>query len=243
MDNTDTQKKPEDASVGQEVAGETAVPAVDATPVVDDAEGVTDQEVETLATHDQEDEPVDADAVPQNAAEQAAAEDAGAAVAQSEASTEDEDDAIDNSGDDDEPDELPVRSSPETNQAMGIMQIESYINAQMTDIAKLRDMMKDISSSYNDAFANDASYRDLDAKAKEAAKVKNNYKKQMMGDPALQDLANKLDGMKSEMRDLQTALSDYLREYNRVSGLTQFETKDGEILEIVNVFKLVKKKD
>jgi hypothetical protein len=220
MDNTDTQKKPEDASVGQEVAGETAVPAVDTTSVVDDAEGATDQEVETRATNDQEDEPVDADAVPQNAAERAVAEDAGAAFTQS-----------------------PMHSSPETNQAMGIMQIESYINAQMADIAKLRDTMKDISSAYNDAFANDATYRDLDAKAKEAAKAKNNYKKQMMGDPALQDLANKIDGMKSEMRELQTALSDYLREYNRVSGLTQFETKDGEILEIVNVFKLVKKKN
>jgi hypothetical protein len=227
MDNTDTQKKPEDTLVGQEVAGEATVPDGDTTSVV---------EVDTAL---------------ENEAEQAASEDTEATVVEADSSVndepaeleEDEDDAIDNSSDDDEPDELPVRTSPETNQAMGIMQIEGYINAQMTDIAKLRDMMKDISSSYNDAFANDASYRDLDAKAKEAAKAKNNYKKQMMGDPALQDLANKLDGMKSEMRDLQTALSDYLREYNRVSGMTQFETKDGEILEIVNVFKLVKKKD
>lgn len=239
MDNTDTPKKPEDT---------TSEEMVTQTPVSESAAEAAESSMEAAGS---DMEAVEADAVPQNQAEQAAAEDAGAAVAQPDSPeddtddevSEDEDDALDNSGDDDEPDELPVRTTPETNQAMGIMQIEGYINAQMTDISKLRDMMKDISSSYNDAFANDASYRDLDAKAKEATKVKNNYKKQMMGDPALQDLANKLDGMKSEMRDLQTALSDYLREYNRVSGLTQFETKDGEILEIVNVFKLVKKKD
>lgn len=133
--------------------------------------------------------------------------------------------------------------TPETEQAMGILQVEEYINQQMVDIAKMREEMRLVKSTVDDSFQNDAQYRELETKAKETAKVKNAYKKQMMNDPAVAEQANKLDGMKSEMRDMSVALSDYLREYNRLSGMSQFETRDGEVLEIINVFKLVKKKE
>ena len=156
-------------------------------------------------------------------------------------SQESEDDDTEADNDTDE-DRSPMQT-PETAQALGIVQIEEYINQQMTDISKLREEMRLVKSTVDDAFQNDAQYRELEQKSKEAAKVKNTYKKQMMNDPAVADQSNKLDGMKSEMRDMSVALSDYLREYNRLSGMTQFETRDGEVLEIVNVFKLVKKKE
>ncbi|MFW5703602.1 MAG: hypothetical protein ACOCXQ_02100 [Patescibacteria group bacterium] len=140
-------------------------------------------------------------------------------------------------------DDEPLPASRETNQAMSILQIEEMVNQQMRDIAKIREEMKLVKGTVDDAFQNDAQYRELENKAKEAAKLKTTYKKQMMNDPAIAEQANKLDGMKSEIRDMQIALSDYLREYNRVSGMLQFETQDGEVLEIVNTFKLVKKKD
>lgn len=131
----------------------------------------------------------------------------------------------------------------ESSQALSILQVEEYINQQMKDIGKMREEMKMIKSSVDDTFQNDAQYKEFEEKAKEAAKNKNAYKKQMMNDPAVAELVNKLDGMKAEVKDMQVALSDYLREYNRISGMNQFETHDGEMLEIVNTFKLVKKKD
>ncbi len=141
-------------------------------------------------------------------------------------------------GDNDDPD-----LRPESQTALSLLQVEDYINQQMKDITKLRGEMKEIKSSVDDTFQNDAQYREFEDKAKEAAKNKNAYKKQMMNDPAVSELVTKLDGMKADVKDMQIALSDYLREYNRISGMSQFETADGEMLEIVNTFKLVKKKD
>jgi hypothetical protein len=40
---------------------------------------------------------------------------------------------------------------------------------------------------------------------------------------------------------MDTALSDYLREYERLSGTNQIETDDGHIHEIVYIAKLLKK--
>lgn len=43
------------------------------------------------------------------------------------------------------------------------------------------------------------------------------------------------------MADLEQSISDYLREYQKVSGSNQLETDDGQILEIVQVTKVVRK--
>jgi len=43
------------------------------------------------------------------------------------------------------------------------------------------------------------------------------------------------------LKDLQNALSDYLREYQRLSGSNEIEGDDGEVREIVYVAKLVKR--
>jgi hypothetical protein len=42
-------------------------------------------------------------------------------------------------------------------------------------------------------------------------------------------------------KELDTALSDYLREYMRMSGTNEIETEDGDVREIVYVAKLIKK--
>lgn len=132
-------------------------------------------------------------------------------------------------------------SSSETDAALSVMRIEDMINRQLADISKMREEMKMVHDSFEDSFKNDAKFREFDDKAKEAAKQKNAYKQAMLKEPALAELSNKLDQLKGEVKDMQMALSDYLREYSRVTGLMQFETEDGQVLEIVQVYKLVKK--
>jgi hypothetical protein len=132
-------------------------------------------------------------------------------------------------------------TSDETNSALGMLRIEDMINRHMSDMAKSREELKMVKDSYEDSFKNDAKYREFEDKAKDAAKQKNAYKQAMLKEPALAELSAKLDRMKGEVKDMQMALSDYLREYNRATGLMQFETQDGQVLEIVQVFKLVKR--
>lgn len=150
-----------------------------------------------------------------------------------------EEEEVDAASDSEEP-QRTADINPGTGQALDIMTIENMINAQMVDIEKMKEEMKLVKSSYDDTFKNDAKFKELDDKAREAGKVKNTYKQTLLKEPAVAELSNKLDGLKGEVKDLQDGLSDYLREYYRLSGMTQFETKDGEVLQIVNVFKLVK---
>lgn len=149
-------------------------------------------------------------------------------------------------------DETPVRASTRDdeeedreptgrNKALDIMQIENMINTQMVDIDKKRDEVKLLKGSFDDAFKNDAKYREFDDKVKEANRLKTTYKQAMMKDPAIAQANSAFLNGRDELKDMQMALSDYLKEYHRVTGLTQFETADGTMLEIVQSFKLVKK--
>lgn len=131
--------------------------------------------------------------------------------------------------------------NPDTAKAFNILQVEDLINRQMADIEKMREDVKLLKSSYEDIFKNDAKYREFDDKMKDAKKQVTAYKQAMMKDPSVAAANQNYMQKKDELKDLQLGLSDYLREYNRVSGMTQFETKDGQVLEIVQTFKLVKK--
>jgi hypothetical protein len=131
--------------------------------------------------------------------------------------------------------------SPETNRALDMMQLENMIHTQLSDISKIREETKELKSMFDDAFKNDATFKDLDEKAKDVAKKRNTYKTAMLKDPAVAQANQQYLAKKDELKDMQSALSDYLREYARSTGLNQFETADGDILEIVQTFKLVRK--
>lgn len=126
-------------------------------------------------------------------------------------------------------------------QALSIMQIERCVNKQLEDNAKLKNKAREHKMAIDDALQNDSEYRRLDQAVKDANRAKRAYKQRFMADPAIQQQVTAWDGIKSELKDGQIALSDYLREYQRVSGMNQFETSDGQVLEIVSIHKLVRK--
>ncbi len=140
-----------------------------------------------------------------------------------------------------ESEEIEETGSADTQKALSILQVEDLINRQMEEIEKMRDDTKMMKSAYDDAFKNDVKFREFDEKSKEAAKLKKQYVQGMKKDPAIANAESQYLAKKDELKDAQTGLSEYLREYNRISGMTQFETKDGQMLEIVQTFKLVKK--
>ena len=88
---------------------------------------------------------------------------------------------------------------------------------------------------------NDETYRIHNEKAKEAAKTKAQTKFQIMQQSANKTLIDKIKAITIEIREADAALSDYLREYERLSGSNEIETDDGVVREIVYVAKLVKK--
>lgn len=137
--------------------------------------------------------------------------------------------------------EIQVQETPVNNDAVLLTKIEEMIKTHLSQIGELQEQITKYRDMVNDIFAQDETYQEHDKTAKEAARIRSNTKKEIMKRPDVADLANKLKSLKSEQKELKEGLSDYLREYQRLSGSNQIEGEDGELQEIVFVAKLVKR--
>lgn len=119
--------------------------------------------------------------------------------------------------------------------------LESLIKNHITDIDKRKDELKKQKEMLASALLNDKTYLEHEQKAKDANKVKAATKRQIMQQPANKQLSDKVRELSAEVKELDAALSDYLGEYQRLSGSNEIETNEGEVREIVYVAKLVRK--
>lgn len=122
-----------------------------------------------------------------------------------------------------------------------LVKIEEMIKTHISQIDNLAEEITKQKEMLDDIFLQDETYQEHEKSAKEASRIKSNTKKEIMKRPDVFDLANKLKSLRSEKMELGKGLSDYLREYQRLSGSNEIEGADGEIREIVMVPKLVKK--
>ncbi len=126
-------------------------------------------------------------------------------------------------------------------QAGLILNLESTIKGHLTQIEKVREDLSQHRDMLKAAFENDLVFNEHAEAAKAANKVKAKTKAEILKKPDVAELAARVKTEASEFRELQSALSDYLREFNRLSGISEIEGPDGELQEIVYVAKLVKK--
>lgn len=129
----------------------------------------------------------------------------------------------------------------DNNDAVLLVKIEEMIKTHLAQIDSLQEEITKHKDMVSDIFVNDETYQEHDKLAKEAARIRSNTKKEITKRPDVADLDNKLKSLKSEQKELKEGLSDYLREYQRLSGSSEIEGEDGEIREIVFVAKLVKR--
>jgi hypothetical protein len=122
-----------------------------------------------------------------------------------------------------------------------LLELETTIKHHISQIDRNKAELKKQREMLESALLNDATYRLHTEEAKKAAKTKALTKYQIMQLPVNKGLADKIKELAVQNRELDTALSDYLREYMRMSGTNEIETDDGEVREIIYVAKLVKK--
>lgn len=119
--------------------------------------------------------------------------------------------------------------------------LESTIKQHIRLIDQNKSELKNIREMLASALANDETYKIHDEEAKKAAKVRAATKSELLKLTANKALVEKSHALATEIKESDDALSEYLREYQRISGSNEFETDDGEVREIVYVAKLVKK--
>jgi hypothetical protein len=132
--------------------------------------------------------------------------------------------------------------APESSdQVTVLLSLEQLIKSHIASIDKIRDEVRKHKQMLEDAFMNDPVYQENLKIAKEAAKVKNTTRQNITKQPANVMLSNKVKSMTAELKEKQLALSDYLLEYQRMTGVNEIEGDDGEVREIVNSAKVIKK--
>lgn len=127
------------------------------------------------------------------------------------------------------------------NDAILLLKIEEMIKAHMAQIDGLQEEITKHRDMFNDIFVNDETFQEHDKVAKEASRIRSNTKKQIMKRSDVADLSNKLQDLRLEQKELQEGMSDYLREYQRLSGSNEIEGEDGQIREIIYTAKLIKR--
>lgn len=127
------------------------------------------------------------------------------------------------------------------NDAILLVRIEEMIKTHMSQIGELGEEATKYKDMLDDILTNDETYQEHDKAAKEATRIKANTRKEIMKRPDAADLSNKLKSLKSQQKELKDGLSDYLREYQRLSGSSEIEGENGELQQIVFVAKLVKR--
>lgn len=129
----------------------------------------------------------------------------------------------------------------EVSPAEMVINLESSIKTHYATINSSKNQLKKMKEMLEDSFLNDATYQEHDKAVKEATKIRTSTKSQIMKQTAVADLSAKIKELSADLKDAQGALSDYLREFQRLSGSTQITMDDGEVLEIVTQQRLVKR--
>lgn len=127
------------------------------------------------------------------------------------------------------------------NAAQVLLDLESMIKSNVAVIDKSKIELKKQKEMLNSALENDETYRLHSEEAKKAAKQKGATKIQIIQQPSNRALDEKVKTLAAEIKEATAALSDYLREYARISGTNEIETDDGQVREIVYTARLVKK--
>lgn len=121
-----------------------------------------------------------------------------------------------------------------------LITITNLIQSYIGNLDRAQEEMKAHKQMLLDSFANDPTFREHEEKVKDAMKIKNATKQQILKQPTLKELAEKVKEMSQGVKDMREALSSYLQEYAKITGSREFEDAEGELREIIYTAKLVK---
>lgn len=140
-----------------------------------------------------------------------------------------------------EPSTEPLSTDQPTGDTAVLLEIETLIKTHITGIETRRVELKKLREMLEDIFHNNPEYREQEQVVKDATKVKKEIKAKLSRLPNALESAEKVKNLAQEIKDMDGALSDYLREYQRLTGANEIEDDAGEIHEIIYIAKLVKR--
>ncbi len=121
-----------------------------------------------------------------------------------------------------------------------LLELEGLIKTYLSHIDNFKNELKEKKELLDDSFSNDAVYKEQDEKAKADTQIKNSTKMQILKTPALAEVREKIDELRTQIKEAEEILSDYLLQYQKATGFNEIEVDGGETMIIVSRAKLVK---
>ena len=128
------------------------------------------------------------------------------------------------------------------NQAINLLNIESLINTSTARFDALDREYHEQKSMLDSILDSDDEYQEIAQEAQKQAKLKTIAKQKVMARPESSVLVEKIKDAQIQIKELKTAMSDYLAQYVTLSGTNQIEGPDGVLRQIIYTAKLVKTK-
>ena len=135
-----------------------------------------------------------------------------------------------------------VTTSASDSEATILESLESLIRENLAKIDRLGEELGKQKEMVDSVLLNDEVYKQHDEAAKAAAKVKNNTKQQIMSRPDVSHIANKLKEASLEIKETKESMNSYLQEYQRLSGSSEIEDDKGQVMQIISIAKLVRRR-
>ena len=130
---------------------------------------------------------------------------------------------------------------PKDNQtSQTLVSVESLINSYNSRLDTLQAEQKQFKEMLNSILDNDADYQTVAKEASKFTKQKTLAKQKVLKLPEAAQTVEKMKECQMQLREIKTALSDYLSQYVTLSGTNQIEGIDGVLRQIVYTAKLVK---
>lgn len=119
--------------------------------------------------------------------------------------------------------------------------LTTLINGHIAGLEREKENLGKLSEMLNDILANDPAYKEASDKAKEVTKEKTKAKANVLAQTHPHDVAFKIKDSRIEIKQLSLELSNFLTEYQKITGSNEFEGEDGEMRQIVTTAKIVGK--
>jgi len=128
------------------------------------------------------------------------------------------------------------------NQVANLLNIESLINSSTARFETLQKEYQEQKSQLDSILDSDVEYQEVAQEAQKQAKLKTIAKQKVLTRPECTQLVEKIKDSQIQIKELKTAMSDYLAQFVILSGTNQIEGPDGVLRQIIYTAKLVKTK-
>jgi uncharacterized protein YbaP (TraB family) len=122
-----------------------------------------------------------------------------------------------------------------------LKELENMIQTLVSSIDREKEELKNVREMISSYLNGDPTYQEHEKQAKEAAKKRNATKLTLLTSSSGSPLVSKLKDLRTHLKDQQNSLSEYLREFHRISGSNEITDSQGDVREIVYVARLVKR--